>query len=156
MSWTHLHLAVNHIPVVGAPFLLLLLVWGCIHRSRDVIQTALWWFTGFAVLAIALKFTGDFASEEAVERLRPVGEFVTAHEQSADQATTAVFLLGIASAFALFLGRKGRPTPSWILGTVLVLGLATTLLMGRAANLGGRINHPEVRPAGSATTVPNR
>ena len=67
-----------------------------------------------------------------------------------------MFLLGIASAVALVLGRKGRPTPSWILGTVLVLGLATTLMMGRAANLGGRINHPEVRPAGSATTVPNR
>ncbi len=156
MSWTHLHLALNHIPVVGAPFLLLLLVWGCAHKSRDVTRTALWWFTGFAVLAIALKFTGDFAWGEAADRLRPVSEFVTAHEQSADQATTAVFLLGIASAVALVLCRKGRPMPSWILGTVLALGLATTLLMGRAANLGGRINHPEVRPAGSAATVPNR
>lgn len=156
MSWTHLHLALNHIPVIGAPFLLLLLAWGCWKRSRDLTRTALWWFIGFTALAIALKFTGDFAWGEAADRLRPVSEFVSAHEQSADQATTGVFLLGIAAAVAVFLGRGTRPTPSWILGTVLVLGLITTLLMARAANLGGRINHPEVRPAGSTNALPGR
>lgn len=154
MSWTHLHLALNHIPVLGAPFLLLLLAWGCRRKSRDLIRTSLWWFVGFAALSIALKFTGDFAAEEGADRLRPAGEYVQAHEQSADQATTAVFLLGLASAVAVFLGRKGRPTPAWSLAIVFVLGLATTLLMARAANLGGRINHPEIRPAGSASPVP--
>lgn len=156
MSWTHLHLALNHIPVLGAPFLMLLLAWGCWKRSRDLTRTALWWFVAFAVLAIALKFIGDFAAEEASERLRPVGDYVTAHEQSADQATTGVFLLGIASAVAVFLGRETRSTPAWILGVVLFLALGTTLLMARAANLGGRINHPEVRPAGSTNALPNR
>jgi uncharacterized membrane protein len=156
MSWTHLHLALNHIPVLGAPFLLLMLAWGCWKRSRDLTRTALWWSMGFAALSIALKFTGDFAWGEAADRLRPVSEFVNAHEQSADQATTGVFLLGIASAVALFLGRKDRPTPNWSLGLVLAFGLATSLLMARAANLGGRINHPEVRPAGSSTTTPSR
>lgn len=156
MSWTHLHLALNHIPVLGAPFLFLLLAWGCWKRSRDLMRTALWRSTGFAALSIALKFTGDFALGEAADRLRPVSEFVGAHEQSADQATTGVFLLGIASAVALFLGRKERPMPVWSLGLGLVLGLATSLLMARAANFGGRINHPEVRPTGSSTAVPLR
>ena len=156
MSWTHLHLALNHIPVLGAPFLLLLLAWGCLRKSRELIRTSLWWFIGFAALSIALKFTGDFAAEEGAKRLRPVGEYVEAHEQSADQATTGVFLLGLASVVAVFLGRKGRPTPAWSLAIVFVLGLATTLLMARAANLGGRINHPEIRPAGSASSAPTR
>jgi hypothetical protein len=145
MTWSHLHLALNHVPVLGAPFLLLLLVWGCWKRSRELVRTSLWWFVGFAVLSIALKFTGDFAAEEGVDRLKPHSAFVNAHEQSADQATTGVFLLGIVSAVAVFLGRAGRNTPRWAIGTVIVLALATSLLMGRTANLGGRINHPELR-----------
>ncbi len=149
MSWSHLHLALNHLPVLGAPFLLLLLGWGLLHRSRDLVRTALWWFIGFAVLAIMLKFTGDFARDEAAERLKPVAPLVTDHEQAADQATTGVFLLGLAATTAEILGRKGRAIPKWSLVVVFVLGLATSILMARTANLGGRINHPDLRPAGA-------
>ena len=69
MSWTHLHLALNHIPVLGAPFLLLLLAWGCLRKSRELIRTSLWWFIGFAAVSIALKFTGDFAAEEGANQI---------------------------------------------------------------------------------------
>ena len=38
MSWTHLHLALNHIPVLGAPFLLLLGYsgWAPLQVEREV------------------------------------------------------------------------------------------------------------------------
>jgi uncharacterized membrane protein len=114
-----------------------------------VVRTALWWFIGFAAFAIALKFTGDFARDETADRLRPVATLVNTHEQSADQATTGVFLLGLAAAAAVFLGRRDRAIPAWTLIVVFVLGLATSILMARTANLGGRINHPDLRPAGS-------
>ena len=107
MDWTHLHLALNHVPVVGTPFLLLLLAWGWWRGSAEVTRLALWWFVGLAVLSIALKFTGDFAGEQAGPKLDPVRAFVERHEQSADQATTAVFLLGLSAALATFLGRRG-------------------------------------------------
>ncbi|MFT5493677.1 MAG: putative membrane protein, partial [Limisphaerales bacterium] len=69
----------------------------------------------------------------------------TAHEQSADQATTGVFLLGIAAGVGLFLGRKGRAMPKWVYPVALALALVTFGLMARAANLGGQIRHTEIR-----------
>lgn len=68
-----------------------------------------------------------------------------AHEQSADQATTGVFLLGIVAGIGLFLGRKGRSTPKWVYPATLILALVTFGLMARAANLGGQIRHTEIR-----------
>lgn len=146
MNWTHLHLALNHVPVIGTPFLLLLLAWGWARRSEDIRRLALAWLVPFAVLAIALKFTGDFAAEESSGRLEPVREWVERHEQAADQATTGIFLLGVAAAVAGYLGRGGRRAPAWSLALVLLLGLATCLLLARAANFGGQIAHPHLRP----------
>ena len=146
MSWTHLHLALNHVPVIGTPFLLLLLAWGWARGSDEIKRLALGWLVPFAVLSIALKFTGDFAAEESAGRLDPLREYVERHEQAADQATTGVFLLGLAAALALWLGRRGRPIPAWSLTLVAVLGLATALLLARTANLGGQIAHPHLRP----------
>lgn len=145
VDWPHLHLALNHVPVIGTPFLLLLLGWGWARRSAEITRLALLWLVPFAALSIALKFTGDFAAEESAGRLEPVREFVERHEQAADQATAGVFLLGLAAAQALWRGRRGRPVPSWSLALVAVLGLATGLLLARTANLGGQIGHPELR-----------
>lgn len=145
MDWTHLHLALNHVPVIGTPFLLLLLVWGWARRSAEITRLALLWLVPFAVLSIALKFTGDFAAQESAGRLEPLRDFVERHEQAADQATTGVFLLGVAAGVALFLGRRGRRVPPWSLAAVLGIGLVTAGLLGRTANLGGQIGHPLLR-----------
>jgi uncharacterized membrane protein len=145
VDWTHLHLALNHVPVIGTPFLLLLLLWGWARRSAEITRLALLWLVPFAALSIALKFTGDFAAEESAGRLKPLREFVERHEQAADQATTGMFLLGLAAALALGLGRRGRSVPSWSLALVAALGLATALLLARTANLGGQIGHPQLR-----------
>lgn len=145
MDWTHAHLALNHVPVIGTPFLFALLAWGWLRNSHELTRLALWWTIGLAVLGIALKFTGDFAAEQAQTRLEPVRSWVETHEQRADQATTAVFLLGLSAAGALIAGRKNRPIPRWAVLIVLVLGLVTTVMLAWTANSGGQIGHPQLR-----------
>ncbi len=150
MDWIQLHLALNHLPVVGLPLLVLLLVIGWWRKSSDVMRLSLWSLTLLAAAAIAIKFTGDFAAEQAAPQLAPVKDLVARHEQTGDQVTTAVFLLGLASALTLFLSRRGRPLRRWTLALVVTLGLLTALLYARTAHSGGQISHPELR-ATSAT-----
>ena len=73
-------------------------------------------------------------------------DIAQAHEQAADQATSAIFLLGLASMLGLYLGRGSRRLPVWSLVVTSVLTVITFVLMARAANLGGQLRHEEIRP----------
>lgn len=151
MDWTHLHLALNHVPVLGTPFLLGFFLWSWTRGQKVTLRFCLWLFVVLAAASIAIKFTGDF-SAEALEKIPGFDKAsIEWHEQSADQATTGVFFMGIAAALALVLSRGGRTTPKWSLGLLTVLALATFLLMVRCANLGGHIRHPEIRPVPAQT-----
>lgn len=145
MDWIKVHLALNHVSVIGLPFLVLLLGWGTFRRSEVISRLAVGWIAIFAVVSIALKFTGDFAAEQAGPKLDPVRGYVQAHEQSADQATTGIFLVGVVAAVILFLFRGARPMPRWSLVLLLVLSVLTCLLLARTAHFGGEIGHPELR-----------
>jgi hypothetical protein len=150
MDWTHLHLALNHVPVLGTPFLLGFLVWSWLRRQAVTLRFCLWLFVVLAVASIGIKFTGDFAAETIGVLPGFNKTMIDRHEESADQATAGVFFMSLAAAVALILSRKGRPTPAWSLGLLAVLALVTFALMTRTANLGGHIRHPEIRPGPSA------
>lgn len=145
MDWTHLHLALNHVPVLGAPFLLGFLLWSWARGQGVTQRFCLWMFVVLAVASIAIKFTGDFAAEKVEASPGFEKVLIEQHEESADQATAGVFFMGIVAVMALFLSRGGRVTPNWSLGLLALLALATFVLMARTANFGGQIRHPEIR-----------
>ncbi len=138
-------MALNHVPVLGALFVGLLLVCGMVRWSEELLRLGLWWLVGLMLLSIPIKFTGDFATEKVSELPGTETAMIAAHEQAADQATAGVFLVGLVAAIALFQARKGKPVPKWGIIAALVLTLATFGLMARTANLGGQIRHPEIR-----------
>lgn len=146
MNWIHLHLALNHVPVLGVLFGGALLAVGLARRSDELQRVSLWALALLAAAAIAIKFTGDFAAEALATQpgVELNKDLLNAHEQSADQATTGVFLLGLAAAAGLVAARGGRPVPRWAVLTALLLALATFLLMARTANVGGQLRHPEI------------
>ena len=148
MNWVHLHLALNHIPVLGTLFVGIMLATAIIKRSEELKRMSFAWFVALTIVSIPIKFTGDFAHEavEKSDRLPVAG--VAAHEQSADQATTGMFLLGLVAAFGLYRGRRQRPIPGWVAGATMLLALMTFALMARTANLGGQLRHEEIRSGG--------
>ena len=145
MNWTQIHLALNHLPVIGLPLALLLLMVGGWRQSLEVIRLALCGIIVLAVLAIGIKFTGDFAAEQSQPQFVAVKDLVSRHEQAADQVTTSVFVLGLSAALAMWLMRRGRWVRVWTILLVLVLGVATCGLYVRCAHSGGQISHPELR-----------
>lgn len=145
MDWIHLHLALNHVPVLGTLFICLLLITAATKKDENLKRLSLWWSVALMLISIPLKFTGDFAAEQAGKEPWLIKTLVQAHEQAADQATTGIFFMGIAAIMTLIFARNGKPVTTWGLMLTLVLGLLTFVLMARAANLGGQIRHSEIR-----------
>ena len=146
MTILHLHLLMNHVPVVGALFALLLFATALILRETVSTKFALAFTAGVAAIAVAVYFTGGPA-EEAVENLAGVSErSIDSHEEAAELATIAMSILGGLSLITLFVFRTRKP-PRWValagfVGTVVVSGM-----MGWTANLGGQIRHTEIQSA---------
>lgn len=88
MTWPHLHLMLSHLPVLGAPFLLLLLAWALVPRSEELTRLALGATVALAVVTVPVYLTGEPA-EEAIETLPGVSEqVVDRHEERAETACT--------------------------------------------------------------------
>ena len=88
LSPAHLHLVLNHIPVLGTMlFAPLVLVWGLLRRSRDVTQIGLLLAVLLAITTIPIYLTG--------ERQAASGEYEKA-AQSLEATLTGVDPEGVA------------------------------------------------------------
>ena len=152
MTLVHLHLLLNHIPVVGALFALLLFALALTRRETVSVKFALGFTTAMAAIAVVVYFTGG-AAEEAVENLAGVTErAIDRHEEAAELTTIVFGILGGLSLVALLALRSKQP-PRWITLAGLVGTLAVSALMGWTANLGGQIRHTEIQGAASQQNV---
>ena len=145
MHPVHLHLALNHIPVLGTLFLLIWLVVAWIRRDQSVIRQSLWGIVVLMLVSIPIKFTGDNAEESLSGEPISTRERITHHETAADRATTGIFVAGLFAAGVLFKTRKEKSVSHVLLAIMTALLVATFALMALTANSGGAIRHPEVR-----------
>jgi hypothetical protein len=147
MTWAHLHLALNHFPVVGIPLGVFLLGFALYRRSRDLTLASFWLLAGLALVTLFVYLTGEPA-EELVEGLAGVSEpLMERHEAAALAATVATAILGIAAAVGLVRSRGGRSDPRRYATAVLLLALLASGVLAWTANLGGQIRHSEIRSA---------
>lgn len=116
MSLLHLHLLLNHVPVVGAFLLVVLLVvllagatW---RRSSELTTLAFWGFAGLGALAIVVFLTGEPAEELLENVLSLPSALVERHEEAARITTIAFAATGSAALLALFAFRR-QGLPSW-------------------------------------------
>jgi hypothetical protein len=159
LSPAHLHLVLNHVPVLGTLlFAPLVLLWGLARRSRDVTLTGLLLAVLLAVTAVPIYLTGEPAEDQLkgqpwLEKAR-----VEVHEDRAEGGLVAVLATGAAALVTLWLSRGGRPVGRPWVGVVLVGLLVSAVLFALAALAGGQIRHDELRrppPASSRLDSPD-
>jgi putative copper export protein len=156
MNWAHLHVALNHIPVLGTLLVFALFCAAMLRRSDELKKVCLGAFVVLALVSVLIKFTGDYAFQSVAKADWIEESVVTAHDDAANQATTGMIVLGLLAASGLFLLRTVKSLPRWLMGTLFVAAFVAFLLMARAANLGGRIRHTEIRPqSGTTSTNPS-
>ena len=151
MSLTHLHLILNHIPVVGTFCGLGLLAFALWRDSEDIKRAALGVLVMAALVAIPAYLTGEPA-EDGVKGLPGVAKAVIEqHEAAAGVALGGVLALGALALVGLIWFRGKRLLPAWFGGITLAGALIVSGLMAWAASLGGEVRHTEIR-SGAATS----
>ena len=150
MSTVHIHLILNHIPVLGAIFSFVLLLAALIRRSDELLKASLAGFVIVALIAVPVYLTGESA-EEMLESLPGVSEvFLEQHETWALLSVIALGALGLISLVGLALSRRRGMIPRPLIGALVALTLVTCGVVAQTANLGGQIRHAEIRPTFTA------
>ncbi len=145
MNWPHIHLIINHFPVIGFLFGLLFVLYAMIRKSEELKKTSLGFLVLAALMSVPVYFTGDQAGD-IVKRLPDVSKsLVDQHEEAASVALTGAIILGIVAVGGLFFLRRSPAIPRWFMILTLVLTIAVNGLIAFTANLGGQIRHPEAR-----------
>jgi|SRR5690348_4904918 len=152
MSIVHLHLLLNHLPVIGSVFGLLLLAVALWRGSGELTRVSLGFLALIGAASVAVFLTGEPA-QDAVEKLPGFSEAIAdRHEDAALLATIVTGTIGALALAALLIYRR-RAVPRWVTTIGLVCALGSTALMGYVANLGGQIRHTEIRPGSTSSGV---
>jgi hypothetical protein len=153
MNATHLHLMLNHIPVLGTFFGLVLLVLAVWRKSEELKRIALGTFVTVALFSVPVYLTGEPA-EDVVMPLADVSEsIIEQHEEAATIAFTGILILGACALAGLILFRGSKVIPIWFGSLALVASLIVSGAMAWTANLGGQVRHAEIRPGAATSTV---
>ncbi len=154
MNWAHVHLMINHFPIIGALGAILLLAYALVRKSEEVKMVSFGLFILIAVITLAVFFTGREA-EETVKGLPGVTEaYIGRHEEAASLALMLMEVLGIAALVGLLLLRRSGSIPKWIVTLVVILSVIAAAVVGLTTNLGGQIRHTEIRDDASPRVVP--
>lgn len=144
MNQTHIHLLINHLPIIGSllgGFVLALALW---TKSNQTKIAAYYLFIISSIGAIIAYLTGE-AAEEAVEDLQGISKtMLDQHEDAAIFALVALILLGVISLVGLFLTIKKSSFIKRIAVVTFFISLLSFIIIARTGYLGGQIRHTEI------------
>jgi hypothetical protein len=154
MDAAHLHLMINHLPIMGTPLVAGLLFWGLIRRSRDVLRAALGAAVIVAVLSYPVFLTGEPAEEQVEDAPWMQERLIHEHEERAEAGLIAILLTGALGAVVLWQSRAGGNVPTSTASLTLAGLVVSAGLFGWSALAGGLIRHDELRAGSSRVTIP--
>jgi hypothetical protein len=146
MNFSHLHLLLNHFPIIGTLIGLGLFLISLVGKNEDLRRAGLIIFAAMALLAIPTFFSGTGA-QGAIKKLPGVSEALIERHQGA--AMLALLFMEITGALSLVelwnsQGRSRLAGLNWSLSALLLFSIVTVGLMARVGTTGGDIRHPEI------------
>ena len=136
MNDAHIHLRLNHLPIVGMVFATLTLLAGFLLKNTTVKHTALGLFVLTAITAIPAYLTGEGA-EEMIEGIAGViHEDIHHHEDEAKLFLIASILTGILALATFWLERRNNPV-SRLAYVGVFLAAGASLVMGQKTGSSG-------------------
>lgn len=149
MDSTHIHLLLNHFPIIGTLIATVLLAWAVVTKNTSLRSAGYSLLIAMALVAIPVYLTGEPA-EESVEDLPGVSEsHIEQHEDAAKSALIAMEVAGVLALAGLIAARKGHAQSNTLGLATLGVAVVTCALMGYTGNLGGQIHHQEIRGTGA-------
>ena len=155
MNLPHVHLLLNHFPIIGTLIALGLYLFALIGKSEDLKRASLVIFAGIALLSIPTYMSGNGA-EEALRKLPAVSKnAIAAHNNAALVSLVFMELTGMFAWLGLWQSRRFLHARNWTVVTVLLLSVVTVYFMTLTGNTGGQIRHSEILSAQESTSLAN-
>ena len=153
MNDAHLHLVLNHFPIIGPILGLGILLTGMILKNDSVKNTAYVLFIVSAIFAAFSMGTGDGA-EEVAEKLPGVTkQIIHEHEELAEKLTIVLYLLALISIGGLFLSYKKHAKAKLVSYVALVVAVVGVFLAKEVGTSGGEVRHTEIRNDANPTAT---
>jgi uncharacterized membrane protein len=146
MNLAHLHLLLNHFPIIGTIVALGLFIASFIGKNDDLKRSALIVFAAIALITLPAFFSGIGAQRMVRKEPGIAVAVIDRHEGAAILAMFLMLITGALALIELWNRRRIRTEKIWS-GTVfaiLVFSLLTTAVMARVGTTGGDIRHPEI------------
>lgn len=148
MNDAHLHLLINHFPIIGLIIGTLILLSGIVFRSvvtRKVAYVVLFFA---CVFAIPTNGSGEGA-EEVVEHMPTMTEeghhLIHEHEEKAEFFMPFAWSIMFLSLISLFLDWKKKKVAIYLAILTLGVSIAASYIVREVGTSGGEISHPEIR-----------
>ncbi|KRT65544.1 MAG: hypothetical protein XU11_C0024G0007 [Candidatus Dadabacteria bacterium CSP1-2] len=156
MNWAHVHLIINHIPVIGIGLLILLFIVAMVRKNKGLITVALAFIILISLATIPVYLTGEPA-EEVVEDMPGISEeLIEEHEEQAEIAFILVEVAGGLALITLIARRYSDNLGQRLVILTLLVLIVSGGLIGWTANLGGKIHHEEIRSGKDSQNLPSQ
>lgn len=144
MNPIHVHLLMNHFPILGTLFGIGVLVYGSLKKNEEICRLALWVFVLSSLAAVPTYFSGEKA-EHLVKPMFNLSEaFIERHEEAGELGFALACVLGLLSAGGLFYYR-GQRLGSRFLTVCMLVAMACGAALVRAGGYGGLLRHSEIQ-----------
>jgi hypothetical protein len=146
MNFAHIHLLLNHLPIIGTMVGAGLFLISFFANTEDLRRSSLIIFAAMALLAIPTFITGFGAQVQILTDPEVSRTLIQKHLGAAELALWFIEITGALAVIELWRSDGPAPSARWNTAAVLVFSLLTVGLMARTGNTGGDIRHSEIRP----------
>jgi uncharacterized membrane protein len=145
MNDAHLHMVVNHFPIIGTIFGFGILIVGLVLKNKTLMNTSYALFIIAAIFGAISMATGEGA-EELVEDIPNIGkQIIHEHEELAEKLAVLLYVLGTLSLIGLYLNFKNNVKAKLLSFLILGISAAGLFLVQKVGTSGGEIRHTEIR-----------
>jgi uncharacterized membrane protein len=145
MTDAHLHLVVNHFPIIGLLFASGILLIGVLSKSVPLKNTAYVIIIISAIFGFLSMYTGEGA-EEMVENMPNIGhKIIHEHEELAEKFVLVLYAAGVLSIIGLYLNIKKHSKANIVSLITMIIALIAFGFATFVGTSGGEIRHTEIR-----------
>ncbi|TDD74930.1 hypothetical protein [Flavobacterium caseinilyticum] len=155
MNDAHLHLVVNHFPIIGTFFGIAILITGILLKNNSIKNTSYVLFIVAAIFGAFSMGTGEGA-EEVVEDFPNIGKaIIHEHEELAEKFALLLYATGVFALISVVAAVKKFRLAKIFSIITLVLALISGIMSINVGTSGGEIRHTEIRKNNAAAVPVN-
>lgn len=145
MNDAHLHMVVNHFPIIGTIFGLGVLVAGIFFKNNAIKNVGYVLFIVAAIFGAVSMATGEGAEEIAENLPSVTDQIIHEHEEMAEKLAIVLYALGLVSLIGLYMNIKNHAKANLISYLAVIIAVMGVFLGKQTGTSGGEIRHTEIR-----------